>query len=87
MASSFVPLIPPTGTALPTAAFKLKVVASNNPIAKTIEGEKQEMKANGAHEECKQSKPEITFHKEGETITKIRIICPCGQVIELGCQY
>jgi hypothetical protein len=86
MASSFVPLIPPTGTVVPTAAFKLKVISSGKP---TSDGESSSTATSVVenHAQCKESKPEVTFHKEGETITKIRIVCPCGQVIELGCQY
>jgi hypothetical protein len=86
MASSFVPLIPPTGTMMPTAAFKLKVISSEKP---TLDAGSSLPETNPLenHNQCRDAKPEVTFHKEGDTITKIRIVCPCGQVIELGCQY
>lgn len=31
--------------------------------------------------------PKITFQKDGERITQIRVQCPCGQIIELNCVY
>lgn len=31
--------------------------------------------------------PKVTFERQGETITHIRVECGCGQVIELKCQY
>lgn len=39
----------------------------------------------GAH--VHQGQPKVTAEKEGDRITKIRIQCTCGQVIELDCQY
>lgn len=31
--------------------------------------------------------PKITFQKDGDRITQIRVQCPCGQIIELNCVY
>lgn len=31
--------------------------------------------------------PKIELERNGRTITRIRIICTCGQVIELECRY
>jgi hypothetical protein len=31
--------------------------------------------------------PIITFRREGERITQIRIECPCGQTVALDCEY
>lgn len=31
--------------------------------------------------------PQITFQRQGDQITQIRIQCCCGQVIELNCEY
>lgn len=34
-----------------------------------------------------ESQPQITFQRQGDQITHIRIQCSCGQVIELNCEY
>lgn len=31
--------------------------------------------------------PQITFQRQGDQITQIRIQCSCGQVFELNCEY
>ncbi|WCJ58207.1 hypothetical protein NXS98_10770 [Fontisphaera persica] len=31
--------------------------------------------------------PRVELERNGRTITRIRIICTCGQVIELDCRY
>jgi hypothetical protein len=31
--------------------------------------------------------PRIVFEREGERVVRIRIECPCGNVIELACDY
>jgi len=33
------------------------------------------------------SQPKITLQREGEVVSRIRIQCTCGQVIELDCTY
>ena len=36
---------------------------------------------------CDAAKPTVTLQREGERITRIRIQCVCGQVIDLACEY
>jgi hypothetical protein len=31
--------------------------------------------------------PKVTLQRQGDTVSAIRIQCPCGQVIELSCVY
>lgn len=31
--------------------------------------------------------PKVTFQRDGDRITGIRIECGCGEVIELACEY
>ncbi|MGD1085786.1 MAG: hypothetical protein ABSA47_13700 [Verrucomicrobiota bacterium] len=31
--------------------------------------------------------PKVTLQRQGDTVTSIRVECPCGQVIELKCVY
>ncbi len=31
--------------------------------------------------------PKITVQKQGDAVTSIRIECPCGQVIDLACEF
>ena len=31
--------------------------------------------------------PTVTLEREGDRVTLIRVHCPCGNVIELACQY
>jgi len=31
--------------------------------------------------------PQITLEREGERVTRIKVQCPCGNVIELACEY
>lgn len=31
--------------------------------------------------------PQVTLEREGDRITRIKIQCPCGQVMELNCTY
>ena len=31
--------------------------------------------------------PTVTFEREGERVTRIKIHCPCGNDIELACDY
>jgi hypothetical protein len=39
------------------------------------------------HSAQNHGQPKITFQKEGDRITQIRVQCPCGQIIELNCLY
>jgi hypothetical protein len=38
---------------------------------------------NGAHA----AEPKVTCEREGDRITRIQIVCSCGNVIELACEY
>jgi len=35
----------------------------------------------------KATEPKITLHKDGETIKAIEIVCGCGEVIKIDCEY
>ncbi len=35
----------------------------------------------------KSKEPKITLHKDGDTIKAIEIVCACGAVIKLDCEY
>jgi hypothetical protein len=40
-----------------------------------------------AHTSRAACEPQVTLHREGDSITGIRIQCSCGQVIDLKCSY
>jgi hypothetical protein len=37
-------------------------------------------------ESCKTA-PKVIVQKQDDVVTSIRIECPCGQVIELACEF
>jgi hypothetical protein len=40
------------------------------------------------HPDClAHGQPTVTIQRDGQRVAQIRIQCPCGQVIELECQY
>jgi hypothetical protein len=40
-----------------------------------------------AHAPAAGAQPVVTLEKDGDRVTRIRIECTCGQVIELDCEY
>lgn len=72
-AATFVPLSTATAPA-PRASFQPAV-----PKAATPPPSPKQHEAHG--------EPKVTFERQGDTITHIRVECVCGQVIELKCQY
>ena len=40
-----------------------------------------------AHAPSTAEKATVTLEKDGERVTRIRIACRCGEVIELDCEY
>ena len=41
----------------------------------------------GAAASTAQSEPQITLERQGDRVTRIKVQCPCGNVIELACEY
>jgi len=39
------------------------------------------------HDASETPQPKVTLHRDGDTITKIEIECPCGGRVELSCDY
>ncbi len=79
MTETFVPLV--AALAARPAAFsslnpKLPAAAGNAPAA-----------APQNHPADKCGKPTVTFQKNGDVISVIRVQCGCGQVMELNCVY
>jgi hypothetical protein len=84
MPDTFVPLTVATTSSAGTGSFKIKVLPQEEaklaftplPAAGT---------GNSSSKPCAQ--PALTFQRNGDVITGIRVECGCGQVIELTCVY
>ena len=81
------PFIPLNATARPvpgSADFRVAII---NPAEspKPFQALRQGAAGSGLHKtDCK---PTVTLHRDGESVSTIRIQCACGQLIELGCVY
>jgi hypothetical protein len=85
MANTFVPLTALTGGA-GRGETQLKIItqAETKAIFQPLPGVGVS-NAGGTGVSCAQ--PSITFQRQGEVISGIRVECGCGQVIELACSY
>lgn len=97
MSASFVPLIPGV---LPTSApsmspIRLKPVSLVPPVFEpttpaTLKAEAASAVAAAAPApvpHVQHGPPKVTFEKQGDIITHIRVECSCGQITELKCEY
>lgn len=41
----------------------------------------------GASSAAHACQPEVALTREGDRVTQITVRCPCGQVIDLACEY
>lgn len=84
MSSPFVPFL----KSQPRSAAEL--VATDNAAASAAF---TALAAGGAKESAacahdpSSAKPTVTLEKDGERVTRIRVVCGCGEVIELDCEY
>jgi hypothetical protein len=103
MTDAFVPLIAPASggaVAQPSGPVRLKPISAapgafEHSTPATLSA--QTHQANGTQKPAAVSppptppatacEPKVTFERQGETITHIRIQCGCGQVMELKCEY
>lgn len=85
MSSPFVPFL----KSQPRAAAELvttdNAAASAAFTALAAGGAKES--AACAHAPSATDKATVTLEKDGERVTRIRIACRCGEVIELDCEY
>jgi len=82
MDNAFIPLFPAAGPGTSSAELKLR------PAGEASAGF-QPVKPAGAAAPAGHppEKPVITFERNGDRITQIKIQCSCGQIIELACDY
>ena len=87
MASNFTPFpalspaAPATRPAQPTFA---PVVPATPQGANGIQPAASQATAQGKAKNCA---PVVDVERDGERITRIRIKCACGELIEIDCQY
>jgi len=82
MDNAFTPLFPAAGPGSSSPDLKLR------PAGEASAGF-QPVKPSGANPPANHApdKPVITFERNGDRITQIKIQCSCGQIIELACDY
>jgi hypothetical protein len=89
MTLAFVPLIPgalrksETGSG---SSARVKPTSAGNANA-PFESASSKLNSEPAPEPHIHRDPIITLERQGDTITHIRVQCPCGQVTELKCNY
>src|SRR5438105_13051846 len=97
MTAAFVPLVigAPAATA-PAASTRLRPISteqkSSQPATTANPPNGFKPNAEGSAppapvQHIPHGPPKVTVERQGETITHIRIECPCGQVSELKCEY
>jgi len=74
MTETFVPLPRPVASARENGFTPL-------PLKLFSQSQPQPVHSNSCRE------PVVTLQREGEKITSVHIECPCGQVIDLLCEY
>ncbi len=72
-----------------TREFRVTVVPQSEPakIFKSL-GQNSGGTADGSSGQAKNlCEPRLTMERDGERISSIRIVCSCGQIMELACVY
>jgi hypothetical protein len=83
MDDTFIPLLPlPANAAEPAASPRLKVLPGQ-PSPQPFQPMASALPARS----CGPEKPAVTLERDGDHVTRVRIQCPCGQVLELECVY
>ena len=83
MGDNFVPLFPRSNGSVPTAPR----VHRNAGPAKADSFQPLAATPAAGHPCGPVREPRMTLEREGARVTKIRIECSCGQIIELACEY
>lgn len=83
MKHEFIPLVPPRAAAPAAGASGLLVLpqAQASPVFVPASTDPH------PHPPAPAAAPTVTLVREGDRVTRIRVQCPCGQVIELECAY
>lgn len=96
MSTGFVPFAPPTGAAPepPADSFRLTVLPRATEAAPFVPSAPATTHAcalpaasGPAGNMASPEGPEVTYEREGDRVTRIRVRCGCGQILELNLLY
>lgn len=85
MKPAFVPFVPSSAGSAPASGPGLPKMLSAASAAKLFHPLKAGEPAGATPHPA--GEPKVTVERNGDCITKIKIQCSCGQVIELACSY
>ena len=89
MSESFVPLIPPKapGKSQANTNFRVNVIPNTQAASDPVPPSNVEAVAHSHASDQSSAQPVVTVQRDGDRVTGIRIVCTCGQTIDLSCVY
>lgn len=86
---SFVPLTAAPARTGETQQFRATVLPQEQRVQsfKPLEAEARTAGNASARPHSQSCNPQVSIQREGDCVTGIRIVCGCGQTIELACVY
>jgi hypothetical protein len=86
MSEAFVPFAPKAGAATQNSEpFRAKIVPAQNATVVPFQAAALPRASSNPHPSHGQ--PQVTVTRDGDKITAIRVICGCGEVMDLRCSY
>jgi hypothetical protein len=87
MSDAFVPFGTQVATpAKTTEPFRVKVISADNATSVPFKAAALPQPASTSHISV-HGQPQVKITRDGDKITAIRVICGCGEVMELKCAY
>lgn len=87
MSDAFVPFGVKAGPAAKSAEpFRAKIVSAQNAEAVAFKAAQLPQPTSAPHA-ASHGQPQVSVIRDGNKVTAIRVICGCGEVMELTCAY